>query len=281
MKPIRSRLQQRVWVPIGFTALYLAGAWLAGYYGNSGSWETLARAIGVAVALVFVALPSTLLIWLLWARWSLRETAKPLGMLLITGLAIPFVVAAVEYAIFAADAAFKKSRTTHQLAGAHLSAVTDEALLSAQGNPIGIRLRYTIRLDEGLDDVRYLPILSLGFEPHFIAMTRVRSDSDPVVTDNLGKHEYRFTEDFVPGYFPGFLRFPGVPQRADDRCFYWGRPADRQLARDTTAEHATINISFATSPEKASVNRVSSTAQAYAQEAFYNGARAEGARDCP
>jgi hypothetical protein len=92
-------------------------------------------------------------------------------------LVIPFAVGAIEWTVFTAAAAFEKRRAEHQLANTHLSDVSDELLLSARGQAIGVRLRYTVRFDEGLDDVRYRPIVSLHFESPFVAMWQLRSQT--------------------------------------------------------------------------------------------------------
>ena len=269
-----------VWIPIGFSLAYLAGSCLVGIYGGSGTWEGMSRDIGVYAALFAIALPSTLLIWLAWAWWSRRRAPRSRTALMMAGVTIPFVVAAVAYEIVTVSADIEERRTERQLANAHLSEVTDELLLSPRGNPVGIRLRYAVRFDEGLDDVRYRPIVSLGFETPFVPMTLVRAKTAPVVKGSFVKGEYRFTEDFIPSYSPGFMQFPDAPQRADDRCFYWGYPRAREIATDMESLHATINVSFPRSLDDHQGRRSSSTL-AYTQHAFYAGALAEGARDCP
>jgi hypothetical protein len=268
-----------VWIPLALSAAYLVGSCTLGYYGGSGTWEGLAREIGVYVALL-IALPSLVLLWLTWAWWLRARTPRRLGVLVAAGILIPFAVGAAVLAIISADAAFEKRKTEAQLANMHLSGVTDELLLSPGGNPIGIRLRYTVRFDEGLDDVRYRPSVMLRFSSPSLEMWNVRSETEPAVSDKFKRGTYRFTADFIPMYFPGFMRFPGAPQQADNRCFYWGNPADREQARDPEARSASVNLSFATAPDLAASRRSSST-HAYAQSAFYDGALAEGARECP
>lgn len=272
-------LRSPIWLPIAFSAAYFLAAWALGYYGGSGAFENVARFVGTFVGLVLVALPSIVLIWLAWAWWSRGQTSPPIGILLAAGLIIPIAVVAVEFAIFATDTALKRSRTQQQLSNAHMSEVADEVLRSPRGNPIGIRLRYTVRFDQGLDDIRYRPMVSLRFDSRSAGMWEVRSETDPSIRGSFAKSDYRMTDDFIPGYFPGFMRFPDAPQRADDRCFDWAG-ADREKVLRAGAERATISVSFASSPDTGVIARNSSSGLAYSQKTFYNGALKEGAREC-
>ncbi len=269
-----------VWVPVVFTAAYVTGSWALGTFVGSGTWNGLAQAIGLDVALLLIALPSTVLVWLTWAWWSRGKVVRPLGVLMVAGAIIPLAVAGLATEIVTSKETATKQRTEHQLANAHLSEVTDELLLSERGNPIGIRLRYTVRYADGLDDKRYRPIVSVRFDSPFVEMWPVRSQIDPAVGAQFDAREYSVTEDFIPMYFPGFMRFPDAPQRSDDKCFYWGRPSDREIAKDSETHHATINMSFATGPEQASKNRTSTTRRIYSQGVFFSAALREGARDC-
>lgn len=270
----------RIWVPAAFTAAYVTGAWAVGTFVGSGTWNGLAQAIGVDAALLLIALPSTVLVWLTWAWWSRGKVIRPLGFLVVAGVIIPFAVAGLATEIVTSKETETKQRTEHQLANAHLSEVADELLLSERGNRIGIRLRYTVRYADGLDDKRYRPIVSIRFDSPSVEMWPVRSQTDPAVGARFDAREYAVTEDFIPMYFPGFMRFPDAPQRSDDRCFYWGRPSDREIAKDSEPRHATINMSFATGPEQASKNRTSATRTVYSQSEFFDAALREGARDC-
>ena len=276
----RANRAHRIWIPVAFTAAYLIGSWAVGTFAGSGSWNGLAQAIGVDAALLLIALPSTALVWLTWAWWSRGRVVRPLGVLMVAGVIIPFAVAGLATAIATIEATAANQRTEHQLANAHLSEVTDEVLLSERGNPIGIRLRYTVRYAEGLDDMRYRPVVSVRFVSPRVEMWPVRSQTNPAVGARFDASEYSVTDDFVPMYFPGFMRFPDAPQRSDDKCFYWGRPSDKEVTKDSETHHATINMSFATGPEQASKNRTSSTRIAYSQSEFFGAALREGARDC-
>jgi hypothetical protein len=279
-QPEPSPHKDLVWVPLGFSAAYFVASCALGFYAGSGTWPGLSAAIGVFSALFWIALPSLLFLWLCWAWWSRSESRPPAAVLLVAGLVIPFAVAGIEWSLFTANAAFEKRKVGLQLANAHLSEVTDEVLLAADGQPIGVRLRYTVRFDEGLDNVRYRPLVSLRFESPLVAMWHLRSETDPIVADRFGKGTYRFTEDFIPMYFPGFMRFPDAPQRADDRCFYWGRPAEREIVKDAATMPATIDVSFARGPDQP-MSRRSVSSRAYAQSVFYRGAQSEGAHECP
>jgi len=271
-----------VWIPVAFSAAYLVGGWIVSRYTGSGTWGGFARAININVAMFSMALPSILLLWLVWAWWSRGTIIRSLPALVLASFMIPFAVSTVAFAVFAANTAVDErqaGRTEHQLGNAHMSELADEVLLSQHGNPIGIRLRYRVRFDEGLDDIRYRPSVSLNFESPSLAMSKVRSETDPIFEGGFRKGEYRFTEDFVPSYFPGFMQFPTAPQRADDRCFYWGFPGARETATDSEARHATIYVVFPSSLRDHATRR-SSSSFAYSQSYFYNSALNEGARDC-
>lgn len=267
-----------VWVPTAFSGAYLIGAWLLSIYASSGQ-SALARDIGAHVALAVIA-PSIVLIWLAWAWWVWRSGERAVGILIGVALVMPIVVTAVIYKILSAKVTEDRRRTAEQIKNMRLSDITDELLLSPHGNPLGIRLRYTLRLGEGLDDMRYRPIASITFGGPMSAMWSVRLETTPSVTGSYSKGEYHVTEEFVPWYFPGFLRFPEAAQRADDRCFSWGVPGLRELAMSTSPTHATISVSVPQSVDGPSVPH-RSPSKAYTQIAFYSGARAEGAVDCP
>ena len=268
--------QSFVWIPFAFSVVYVIGSWIAVLYALS--TMSPAGGIGIDMALFSTAVPSLLLLWLTWVWWSRRRNPWPLGVFLALGFTIPLVVISAAYAIFTARLATERQTTERQLANAHLSEFTDELLLSARGNPIGIRLRYTIRFDEGLDDLRYRPLVTLSFESPHVAMSQLRAATDPSVAGRFAKGEYRFTDDFVPYFFPqGITQFP--QEQANNRCFYWGFPRARELVKDAEARRATIFMSFPRSLND-HMSRSSSTTLAYSLGAFYDGAIREGARDC-
>ena len=278
-EPQTASRQSFVWIPFAFSVVYVIGSWVAVLYALS--TMSPAGGTGVDTALFFTAVPSIVLLWLTWVWWSRRSNPWPLGVLLALGFIIPLVVISAAYGMFTAKLATERQRTERQLANAHLSDFTDELLLSAHGNPIGIRLRYTIRFDEGLDDFRYRPMVTLSFESPHVAMSQLRAATDPSVAGRFAKGEYRFTEDFVPYFFPAGIMQPSqAREQANNRCFYWGFPGARELVKDAEAKRATISMSFPRSLND-HTNRSSFTTLAYSLDAFYDGAIREGARDCP
>jgi hypothetical protein len=200
---------------------------------------------------------------------------------LLQVLLFPLTSAIVTYEIVKAkDAADKHlaERTEYQLANAHMSESRDEVLFSARGNPIGICIRYTVRFDEGLDDTRYRSNVSLQFDS-MPAMWKIQAETIPFVKSSFSQGEYRFTEDFIPYNFPGFMRFPDAPQRADDRCFSWGNPQTRKFAMSSEAQHATIYVFFPRSLDD-HVSRRSTSSLEYSQITFYKGAISAGVLNC-
>jgi hypothetical protein len=155
--------------------------------------------------------------------------------------------------------------------------VSDEPLLTANGNPIGVRIRYTVQYDDGLDDLHYAPIAQVGTETpalYFNTLSLVSNRTTPKVTGAYGKGTYEFTEDFVPGFSPRMILF-NVPEP----CFIWYAPtrspaqrASREAALDGAPQHFRIVIE--------PFRYTTRTANAYAYRTFYEGQMREGAKEC-
>jgi hypothetical protein len=267
------RTGNSVWIPIGFTALYLASAIAVGAaIDRGGGWI----ALGTPVALAF-AIVSALVFWLIYGVVQLRRTRPIHGILILTGFLCPVVIVMSVHVVVSSAEAFHESRTTRQIAHSRISNVSDEPLLTANGNPIGVRIRYTVQYDDGLDDLHYAPIAQVGTETpalYFNTLSLVSNRTTPKVTGAYGKGTYEFTEDFVPGFSPRMILF-----NVAEPCFIWYAPtrspahrASQEATLDSVPQHFRIVIE----PYRYTTR----TANAYAYRTFYEGQMREGAKEC-
>jgi hypothetical protein len=173
--------------------------------------------------------------------------------------------------------AFHESRTTRQLAHSRISSVSDEPLLTAKGNPIGVRIRYTVQYDDGLDDQHYAPFAQLWTETptlYFNSLILLRRKVMPRVDGTPRKGAYKFTEDFVPGFSPRMILF-----QLPEPCFAWyvsTQSSAHRASREETLESAPQHFRIVIEPFQYTAR----TANAYAYRTFYDGQTREGAQEC-
>jgi hypothetical protein len=258
-----------VWIPLVFTPLQLIGAYAAGDLISRGSWINFA-----IPGMLLIGVPSVVLMWVAWGLLSWRTPPRATRWLVAVGIILPFVCAAAAFGIAWLIESYESARTARQLAHAQVLELSDEPLFGAGGNPIGVRITYRVRFEEGLDDRRYQPFATLHVEspPDNLAVHRVQVT--PNASGRYERGEYRFTEEFTPSFLPRFLRFPELaPRRNDsDRCFSWGNESMRRAADDRMQQRLVVQI-----PSYGIERR---TVQSYALADFYEGATREGAREC-
>jgi len=75
-----------------------------------------------------------------------------------TGILCPVVVTTSVPQITRLVSGVRERKTARQLAHSRISSVRDELLLGSGGNPIGVRVRYSVSYDDGLDDERNAPL---------------------------------------------------------------------------------------------------------------------------
>jgi hypothetical protein len=258
-----------VWIPLAFTPVHLLVTYFAGEMTSRGSW------IGFAVpTMLLVGIPSILLMWAAWGLLSWRTPPGATGLLVGTGLALPFVCAGVILGTLRVVEETRNARRADQLANARAFDITDELLPGRSGNPIGVRLRYKVRFEKGLDDMRFHPFAMLHVESPPDNLLASAVAVSPAATDRYEVGVYAFTEDFIPSFLPRFMRFPGLAASTNgaDRCFDWGSDAMRRARLDTPAQRLTLRIE--------PLNVTQSTTHEYASSTFRDGAEREGARDC-
>lgn len=150
--------------------------------------------------------------------------------------------------------------------------LADEALLGARGHPIGVRLRFKVRFEHGLDDTRLQPVAGLHIPSPPANMVMRDWAVTPPVSGKFPAGEYLFTQDFIPDFLPKSMRFPSSPQVADDQCFYWGNEAHRLAATSDVKQQLEVSIM--------AYDIRQLTSSSYALHDFYLGAMAEGAHEC-
>jgi hypothetical protein len=146
--------------------------------------------------------------------------------------------------------------------------VRDELLLGAGGNPIGVRVRYSVAYDDGLDDERNAPfaIVHLDEPPGNLLM--LKKEVSPAVSGGYEKSEYQFTEDHVPNFLPSGWIF----LESKDLCLRWPNEDERTAVPRSPAQRYEILIE--------PYRHRSETTNAYALQTFYEGALREGAKEC-
>ena len=258
-----------VWIPLAFTPVHLLVTYFAGEVTGRGSWFNFA-----VPTMLLVGIPSIALMWAAWGLLSWRPPAGATGLLVGTGLALPFVCGGLILGTLRAIEETRDARRADQLAHATAFDISDEPLLSRSGNPIGVRLRYKVRFDKGLDDMRFHPFATLHFESPPDNLLASSVAVTPKASDRYEARVYEFTEDFIPPFLPRFMHFPELAASKDgaDRCFDWGNDALRRARIDASPQRLTLRIE--------PLNVTQATTRDYAWPTFIDGAKREGARDC-
>jgi len=264
-----TRMKPPAWIPIVFTPLQLLGAYATGDLISRGSWINFALP-----GMLLIGVPSVVLMWVAWGLLSWRRPPRATRWLVAVGIILPFVCAVAAIGIARLIEFYDNARTARQLAHAQVLDLNDEPLLGTGGNPIGVRITYRVRFEDGLDDMRYQPFATLHVDspPDNLSVHRVQVT--PKASGRYERGEYRFTEEFIPSFLPRFLRFPELARSGNesDRCFSLDNDDMRRAAGDRTTQRLIVRIQTYGVEQR--------TARSYALADFYEGALREGAREC-
>lgn len=267
--PLTGVMKPPVWIPLAFTPVHLLVTYFAGEMTSRGSW------VGFAIpTMLLVGIPSIALMWAAWGLLSWRTPPGATGLLVGTGLALPFVCGGLILGTLRVIEETRDVRRADQLAHSLAFDITDEPLVGRSGEPIGVRLRYKVRFEKGLDDIRFHPFATLRVESPPDNLLASTVAVTPRVSDRYEARVYEFTEDFIPSFLPRFMRFPelGASTEGSDRCFDWGNDAIRRAKRDAPPQRLMLRIE--------PLNVTQTTTRDYAWSTFIDGAKREGARDC-
>jgi hypothetical protein len=154
------------------------------------------------------------------------------------------------------------------VAHSRISKPRDELLLGPGGNPIGVRIRYSVTYGDGLDDQRYAPFATIHLNDPAGNLLPVSKQVSPAVSGRYQRLEYQFTEDHVPNFLPSSMLFP----ESKDWCIRWASLEQRTAALQSPPQHYQIALE--------PYRRQSETSNAYLLETFYEGALREGAKEC-
>jgi hypothetical protein len=230
---------------------------------DQGSWIRVGRIVALGLA-AFSAIVLWAVYGVFWARGAPRSQAA----LLLTGILCPFMVTTSVFQISGLIRGVHERTTARQLAHSRVSHVRDEPLLGPGGNPIGVRIRYSVAYDDGLDDPRNAPFATVLIRDPVVNLLTLKAEVSPPVGGRYEKSEYQFTEDHVPGFLPAGFIFP----ESKDRCFRWSSEKERVATLQSPPQRYKIMIE--------PYHQLIETANAYALRAFYEGARGEGGKEC-
>jgi hypothetical protein len=230
---------------------------------DRGSWIHLGRSFALGLAAI-----STIVLWLAYRVLWTQESPRSRGALLLTGILVPVVVTTSVFQLTRLLRGVHERRTARQLVHSRIATVRDDLLLGPGGNPIGVRIRYSVVYDDGLDDLRYGPFATVHVNEPVGNLLTLKQAASPEVGGRYGKAEYQFTEDHVPYFLPARLIFPG----SRDRCLRWINERERTAALRSPPQRYEILIE----PYRRRIE----TGNAYALETFYEGALKEGSKEC-
>ena len=199
-----------------------------------------------------------------WARGSPRGQEA----LLLTGILCPVVVTTSLFQITRLVRGAHERKTARQLAHSQMSEVRDELLLGPGGNPIGVRIRYSVMYADGLDDLHYMPFLTVHVNHPVGNLLALKKEVSPPVSGRYGKSECQFAEDHVPSFLPAALLFPD----SKDLCLRWASEAERTAVLESPPQRFEILIE--------PYRKQSETTKVYTLKTFYEGALEEGAVEC-
>jgi hypothetical protein len=250
-------------IPAGFTLLYLVVAFVVGPAMDQSSWVRLGRSVALGLAAT-----SAIVLWVLYGAFWSRGAPRSQGALLLTGILCPIVVATATFQVASLTRRLHERTTARQLAHSRISKLADEPLLGGAGNPIGVRIRYSVAYADGLDDLHHAPFATVHVNAPVVNLLTLKTEVSPPVRGGYGRSEYRFTEDHVPSFLPAGFIFP----ESKDSCFRWSNEAQRAAVLRSAAQRYEIMIE----PHR----HRSETANGYALRTFYEGALRGGGKEC-
>ena len=270
------------------TALYWAvGTVLAAAIALSqgqGGWIVFSWLELVAVAFALYVIPLTALLWIGWAIFRWRGWSAALVPFTIFGVVLP----AAYHGAFLVPGLVERFWHERQLAAARIEEITDNLLMSERGHPIGVRLAYRVNFPRGLNALGQeppadSPSLSL-YIPHEKSTLMHFATRDttllPVARGGFPVGTTTVTVDAVPAFMPMSFQLPKAFPKSDPRnlCFRWKDAEDRRRQLAAAPQKLLMEIG----PYGRYVQRgARGTGHDYRLADFYEGARAEGATECP
>lgn len=273
---------------VQLTAFYcIAGLVLATAFAFSqgqGGWLVFTWFELVMVTLALYVMPLTALLWIGWAVFRFGNWREALLPFTLFGVVLP----AAYYGASLVPGLVERYWHARQLAVARIEDITDEPLVSEHGHPIGVRFAYRVSFPLGLSPLGqeppadspaaglYLPDQKstlMFFATRASTLQQVARGGFPVGTTEV-------TVDAVPSFMPMSLQLPSAFPTSDPRnlCFRWKGAEDRE--RQLSAEPQRVLMEIG--PYGRYVQRgARGTAHLYRLADFYEGAKAEGAMECP
>jgi hypothetical protein len=230
---------------------------------DQGSWIRLGRIFALGLAAI-----SAMVLWVLYGLFWARGTPRSQGALLLTGILCPFVVTTAVFQVTKLVRGAHERRTARQLAHSRISKVQDEMLLGPGGNPIGVRIRYSVAYQDGLSDLHDAPFATVHVNDTMGNLLPLNKEVSPAVSGRYERSEYRFTEDHVPMFLPPSLIFP----ESKDWCIRWANEEQRTAVLQSPLQRYEIVLE--------PYRQQSETTKEYALKTFYDGALREGAKEC-
>jgi hypothetical protein len=243
--------------------------------------------LGWPVTAYFFALPTTLLLSLLFAlaRWNPGTLVERKFM--GCGLALPLVYVVVVWGTGTAARRYAEHRLEAQISAATVVSFVDEPMQTPSGI-LGIRLRYRVSYPLGLS----LPptraaFAQLGLPERLTGFVALRHTVTPQVMGTFDPGTYEIAEDIVPVFVPFRLASAAVgrpPRQEEARaarnadgeppCFRWGAGITRDAAFRTPPQRFQIVLHVGRLPT------TSMTSGRYALSDFVETAKTLGAVDC-
>ena len=187
---------------------------------------------------------------------------------------------------------FDAWNTRRTVKAAKVENIKDEVLLSAKGNPIGIRLTYDVMFARDVVASMYASLgRAQGELQPFVQWTLVSAHTTTLVPEPptrdiykvfSGKTPYRFTV----AYLPGFLAYDEKAQQPCLRISGYSDLSESEMVegiRRAGTETYEISISFGSDAVPEPMHHANSyvTSREYNLEAMYQTIVAEGHRICP
>ncbi|MCE3255244.1 MAG: hypothetical protein K0R25_738 [Rickettsiaceae bacterium] len=255
---------------IVFTIIYAIGA---GFLSILGSVHGPSLFIYFSAGFLAIAI---LALWGVYFFVKRRDFRHDFAIFFFGALAIGLILTGTIIASWSpiVDLDIRKSEKRSE--NTIISNMTDEVLLSDKGNPIGIRLKYSISFpdeDHNWGFPMASPEKNLGVSI-WSDMTTVNHHVEPsVMGDKVDKNEqgkvYNFTFDMIPYFVRQDVK---KTKKCIDKPSKQYEEAFQKLIQNSELIRFNIRISGA--------NFSGTTANAYDLKEFYDSAIKEGVRDC-
>jgi hypothetical protein len=270
-----------------WTALYLlAGpviATVAALLQQSGGWFVFTWFDFLAAWFVYYVLPLVLLLWAGWAAFRFNGNERSTYLFSLYGLLLPLAY----YLAWQVPAFVERQWHAYQLTQARFEDVTDTPLLSAKGQPIGIRFTYRVTFPLGLSALGQEPPADAPMAGLYLPRDKSTlmffanrtSTLLDVARSGFPAGTTKVTIDAVPAFMPLAIQASGSfpASTPANLCFRWKDAEDRTLQLSAGKQHVLLEVG----PYGRYVQRgARATNREYSLAAFYQGALAEGAVEC-